>query len=97
MHTRPIAGSAALLVFVLPVALVAQPSARGPGITQPAVSERLAPLESLAPVARDGHAGEGLLRKPPGDGPFPAVLVIVTAAAELVSNRNDLVFERVDE
>jgi dipeptidyl aminopeptidase/acylaminoacyl peptidase len=27
-------------------------------------------------VARDGYRGEGFLRKPPGDGPFPAVVVI---------------------
>ncbi len=42
----------------------------------PVVSEDVAPLESIAPVARDGHRGEGLLRKPPGAGPYPAVVWI---------------------
>jgi dienelactone hydrolase len=30
----------------------------------------------MAPVAEDGHATLGYLRKPPGDGPFPAVVLV---------------------
>ena len=36
----------------------------------------MSPLESIAPVARDGHRGQGFLRKPPGAGPFPALIWI---------------------
>lgn len=44
--------------------------------TRPAVSESASPLQPIAPVARDGHRGDGFLRKPPGDGPFPALVVV---------------------
>jgi dipeptidyl aminopeptidase/acylaminoacyl peptidase len=30
----------------------------------------------IAPVASDGHRGQGVVRKPPGPGPFPAVVWI---------------------
>jgi dipeptidyl aminopeptidase/acylaminoacyl peptidase len=57
-------------------------------ITKPAVSESASALQPIAPVARDGYRGEGILRKPPGDGPFPAVVVIhpglVTWPSELL-------------
>jgi dipeptidyl aminopeptidase/acylaminoacyl peptidase len=45
-------------------------------ITRPVVSEDACPLEVIAPVASDGHRGQGVLRKPPGAGPFPAVVWI---------------------
>ena len=45
-------------------------------ITRPVVAETTSPIETIAPVARDGHRGLGLLRKPPGNGPFPAVVII---------------------
>ena len=45
-------------------------------ITRPAVSEDACPLETIAPAARDGHRGEAILRKPPGAGPFPAIVWI---------------------
>jgi dipeptidyl aminopeptidase/acylaminoacyl peptidase len=45
-------------------------------VTRPFVSEEVAPLESIAPIASDGSRGEGFLRKPPGKGPFPAVVLI---------------------
>jgi dipeptidyl aminopeptidase/acylaminoacyl peptidase len=44
--------------------------------TRPEVSEDDSPLEIVAPVARDGHQGLAVLRKPPGNGPFPAILII---------------------
>ena len=65
---------AASLTLLLPVALEAQSS--GPTVTQPVISEEAVPTDAMAPVAPDGHVGQGFLRKPPGDGPFPAVLVI---------------------
>jgi dipeptidyl aminopeptidase/acylaminoacyl peptidase len=45
-------------------------------VTRPVVSEDAAPIETIAPIARDGHRGQGFLRKPPGSGPFPAVVII---------------------
>lgn len=43
-------------------------------VTYPAVSEVTCPLEVLTPVASDGHKGLAVLRRPPGRGPFPAVI-----------------------
>ena len=43
-------------------------------ITQPVVAETDAPLEVITPTAHDGHRGFGVLRKPPGNGPFPAMV-----------------------
>ena len=45
-------------------------------IMRPAISEDAIPVQAIAPVARDGQIGEGFLRKPPGDGPFPAIVLI---------------------
>ena len=45
-------------------------------ITRPVVSENTSPLELIAPVAKDGHRGTGVLRRPPGAGPFPALVWI---------------------
>jgi len=44
--------------------------------TRPVISEAISPLERITPVARDEYQGDGFLRKPPGAGPFPAVLII---------------------
>jgi acetyl esterase/lipase len=43
-------------------------------VTRPAVSEAACPLEIIRPVARDGHRGLAVLRKPPGPGPFPVAI-----------------------
>lgn len=45
-------------------------------VTRPAISEDDCPLERIAPVAEDGHRGLGFMRKPPGVGPFPTILII---------------------
>ena len=45
-------------------------------VSRPEISEDVSPVETITPVARDGHRGLALLRKPPGTGPFPAVVVI---------------------
>ena len=47
-----------------------------PAATRPSISEEVAPLEAITPVAKDGHKGVAYLRKPPGKGPFPAVVLI---------------------
>jgi hypothetical protein len=41
----------------------------------PTISQEVAPLEAIVPVAKDGHKGEAYVRKPPGKGSFPAVLI----------------------
>src|SRR5262245_54923732 len=51
-------------------------AAQGELIPRPAVSEKASPLEPIAPMARDGYRGRAFLRKPPGEGPFPAVVLI---------------------
>jgi dipeptidyl aminopeptidase/acylaminoacyl peptidase len=43
-------------------------------VTRPVVSEKDCPLETIYPVAADGHRGLAVLRRPPGPGPFPAVV-----------------------
>src|SRR5687768_5834180 len=56
-------------------ALAAQSSTSG-AVTMPVISEKASPLETIAPVASDGHRGQGFMRKPPGNGPFPAIVII---------------------
>ena len=45
-------------------------------VTSPVVSEDACPLERIQPVGRDGHRGLAFLRKPPGAGPFPAIVIV---------------------
>ena len=45
-----------------------------PAVTRPVVSEQGCPLETMTPVAADGHTGLAVWRKPPGAGPFPVVV-----------------------
>jgi dipeptidyl aminopeptidase/acylaminoacyl peptidase len=61
--------------------------AQGERITKPTVSEKASPLEPIAPVAHDGYRGQAFLRKPPGDGPFPAVVLIHGGLTTLPSER----------
>jgi dipeptidyl aminopeptidase/acylaminoacyl peptidase len=65
-----------LASLLVPAAPAATQPAASATVTRPVVSEDVSPLEPIAPVARDGYRGQGFLRKPPGDGPFPAVVVI---------------------
>ena len=67
---KPIAGAAALLLTVLWTAtLQAQ-------IQRPVITESAIAVESITPTASDGFSGEAFLRKPPGNGPFPAVILV---------------------
>jgi acetyl esterase/lipase len=52
------------------------PAAAQASITRPVIAEKVSPLETIHPVAHDGYAGLAILRKPPGTGPFPAVVLI---------------------
>ena len=66
------AGAAALVCsLVLALAGCGQDA-----VTKPVISEEVSPLQTMAPIADDGHATLGYLRKPPGDGPFPAVVLV---------------------
>src|SRR5690349_6469114 len=47
------------------------------------VSEEACPLLSASPVAADGHAIEAVLRRPPGAGPFPAIVWLHPGLATL--------------
>lgn len=67
---------ACLGLFALTLALRGQESDSGETVFRPVISEAVSPVQLIAPVASDGVAGEGFLRKPPGDGPFPAVVLI---------------------
>lgn len=64
------------VIASLSATLAARRTESNQTVTRPLVSEEVAPVQSMAPVAHDGHIGEGFLRKPPGAGPFPAVLLI---------------------
>jgi dienelactone hydrolase len=74
--TKLVAGTLTAAIFTFSIDLATSQSlAIDPG-TRPEVSEGDSPLELAAPIAGDGHQGLALLRKPPGSGPFPAVLII---------------------
>jgi acetyl esterase/lipase len=45
-------------------------------VTRPAVSEEACPIEVISVEARDGHKATALVRKPPGNGPFPAIVFL---------------------
>jgi dienelactone hydrolase len=56
--------------------LIASPaSAQGP-ITRPAIPESVSAVEAFTVQAEDGHDVVAVVRKPPGAGPFPAVIAI---------------------
>jgi len=69
-------GLVCLATLASPALPVGDEGPANESITRPVVSEDVSPLETITPVARDGHRGQGFLRKPPGAGPFPAVVVI---------------------
>lgn len=66
---------------VVPASLRAQQNGPVESATRPVIVESDLPVISLAPVASDEVAGEVFLRKPPGDGPFPAVILVHGGAA----------------
>jgi dienelactone hydrolase len=57
-----------------------------PAATRPKISEEVAPLEAIAPVAKDGYKGVAFLRKPPGKGPFPAVVLVHGGIGQMPSD-----------
>jgi dienelactone hydrolase len=71
-----IAAAASLGGLLAPRSATGRQDSSSPPITRPAVSDQASPIETINPVARDGYRGLALLRKPPGNGPFPAVVII---------------------
>jgi dipeptidyl aminopeptidase/acylaminoacyl peptidase len=45
-------------------------------VTWPSVSEQVSPLEELSIKAAEGHAIAAVARRPPGKGPFPAIIYL---------------------
>ena len=69
-----VAACLAVSAWLTPV--TARQGRAGEPVTRPVISEDVSPIEPIAPVALDGHRGQGFLRKPPGAGPFPAIILI---------------------
>jgi len=44
-------------------------------VTRPAISEEVSPVQEFSVEMPDGSAAVGVLRRPPGPGPFPAVVI----------------------
>jgi acetyl esterase/lipase len=65
-----------LLLATLATALPSNLGAVEAEVTWPVVSETACPLETITPIASDGYRGLGVLRKPPGNGPFPAIISV---------------------
>lgn len=70
-----------ICLAVVPASLRGQQNGPGETVTRPVISESDLPVISLAPVSSDEVAGEAFLRKPPGEGPFPAVILVHGGAA----------------
>jgi len=68
--------AACLLVGLSGFASSAQEKVPTYPVLRPVISEAAVPVQPFTPMARDGQRGEGFVRKPPGEGPFPAVLLI---------------------
>ena len=47
-----------------------------PKVTRPEVSEKTCPLEVIEAPTRDKQKATAVVRKPPGKGPFPAVILL---------------------
>jgi dipeptidyl aminopeptidase/acylaminoacyl peptidase len=70
------AASACLVALVLLTLPATSQGGASEPITRPVISEDTSPLELISPIAQDGYRGQGFLRKPPGAGPFPALVWI---------------------
>jgi dipeptidyl aminopeptidase/acylaminoacyl peptidase len=64
------------VVGLLPTSIDARQVQAAETVTRPVISDDVVPLEQISSTAQDGTRGEGFLRKPPGPGPFPAVVLI---------------------
>lgn len=68
-----------LLSGVLMAVLLAWVEAADPGqtgVTKPEVSEKACPVKVISAATQDGHQATAVVRKPPGKGPFPAIVFL---------------------
>ncbi len=47
-------------------------------VTRPAISEEVSPVEEFSVETQDGPPAVGVVRRPPGPGPFPAVVIPIS-------------------
>ncbi len=66
----------AFLWVVLILCWGASPVTAQTPVTRPSISEQVSPVEEISIQAQDGYDVIGVVRKPPGSGPFPAVVVV---------------------
>ena len=66
-----------VLMALIPCLGVLQVTAQDP-VTRPAISEEVSPVEelSVSVATHVGRTASGVVRRPPGRGPFPAAIVI---------------------
>jgi hypothetical protein len=80
MHLLPVSrrifGLLAFAFALVVTTVVQVQSQTAPAVTRPVIAEQVSPVEQISPVARDGYAGTAFVRRPPGAGPFPAVVII---------------------
>ena len=93
-HWTPVDRRAFLLTTVVGLVGTRLSQAQS-AITRPVVSEKACPLETIFPVAADGHRGLAVLRKPPGAGPFPVIVwfhgdIVTRPLARLEETARDL-------
>jgi dipeptidyl aminopeptidase/acylaminoacyl peptidase len=69
--------------FVTGLLLVAAGLCQAEEITRPSISEEVSPLQVVTAEARDGHKTVAVVRKPPGKGPFPALVLLHGGLREL--------------
>ena len=63
------------IVALALVALVPLPASAQTPVTRPAISEEVSPVEEFSVETPDGPPAVGVVRRPPGPGPFPAVVI----------------------
>lgn len=73
------------LIAAWPVLMAAQVEPADSPVMRPVISEEIAPTILMEPISPDGYRGQGFLRKPPGDGPFPAVVLIRGGLVEMLT------------
>ena len=65
----------AFLWVVLILCWGASPDTAQTPLTRPVISEEVSPVQEFSVEMPDGSAAVGVLRRPPGPGPFPAVVI----------------------
>ena len=69
-------GAAILFVTLVAIPATAEPVTTPPALTWPYVSEAVSPIEHLTIDSPTGFQSPVLVRRPPGEGPFPLVVAL---------------------